>query len=79
MAAVLPVGESEFSGQSWHKAGPVFPVASEYLPASQFVHTAAALAEYVPASHARHVESDVAPVAPEYLPAVHSEHLQVLH
>ena len=76
MAAVLPVGESEFAGQAWHEAGPLFPVVSENLPASQFVHTAAALAEYVPASHVRHVESDWAPVAPEYLPAVQSEHFQ---
>ena len=60
MAAVLPVGESEFFGQSWHEAGPLFPVVPEYLPASQFVHTAAALAEYVPASHSMHTVTPLA-------------------
>ena len=39
------------------------PVVLANLPASHLMHTAAALAECVPASHSRHVMSDVAPVA----------------
>jgi hypothetical protein len=73
---VLPLGESEFTGQFMHVLDAGAPTTAEYLPASQSTQELAAeapgVSEYFPAAAPLHVAAAEAPGVSEYFPAVQS-------
>jgi hypothetical protein len=77
---LLPLGESEFAGQSVHVLFTEAPAVSEYLPAAQATQELATeaptAAEYFPATQAVQLVAKEAPTVGEYFPAAQSEHAE---
>ena len=73
-ASELPVGDSELTGHVWHVASAVAPAVSEYLPASQSVHSALP----VPALNLPAIQSTHAPPSGPVEPALHTHAVAVV-
>ena len=73
---LLPIGETELSGQFWHNPISAEPETVLYVPALQsmqvLVVEAPQAVEYLPVSQLRHVVNTEAPTVVEYLPLLQS-------
>jgi len=74
VAAALPAREAELAGHAWHVASAVAPAASEYLPASQSVHSALP----VPALNLPAAQSTHAPPSGPVEPALHTHSVKAV-
>jgi hypothetical protein len=71
----LPDGDNEPPGQYMQLVEVLDPIASEYLPAAQSVHTVLLLAvAYLPATQLVHPDGLATPLAADDLPAEQSKH-----
>ena len=74
--ALEPPTDCELPGQLLQVLPAEAPVAAEYVPAGQSVHTEAPIVEYLPAPQSMHAVACVAPVVVMNVPAGQSRHAE---